>query len=459
MKRLISILLCFAVFALCFAGCAQQEAAEPLFPYKANLDLSTEIIMEDGVFLYAGAFVNYLDFETAQALPYCIRPNCQHNTENCGAWAFGPVDSGGVLTGGDKKFILGDKLYSLEPAKQADNSDLGEPGPEAALKVSRLDGSGERTVGSIKGDALEHLTFTLYDNAAYAITYVKRNETGGNQNPMETYQVCYLTEIDLNKGKVVSETKLLEGYLALASIFWIYNGCAYLRMSVLDEPIDEVWLLELNETYDTASREYHDKLMEAYRVNGWFRMDLSTGEMTPWEDGYPAEYDGPHTAVDHAWDVQPIEVWRDWCLYSENDHLKARNMQTGEEQTIGEEPIGWLNRFTGSIGEDALYYRQNAEDPAWYRYDFDTGEALKIPTAGLDTELKSVLRKTDRYLFAMAAADDSPIGETFCRLDLSKGWNSAEWEKIKIDSYIAGTIKDPETKETRITIKPWDTVG
>lgn len=404
------------------------QEKDVLYPYSTHIeggfrDLSTTV-MEDGMFMWGAFFIHYVDFASGANVYFCPRPTCRHDTYECEAY-WGPMtlEESRSLSS-YFKFIANGRYFSTGATVMQESKEVDGFVPVTELKVSRLDRTGEKTIGSFKGAANEAI---LYGNSMYIFTVIEAEDpehpgSGGfGSAGGDSYSVGYLTEIDLKEEKVVREIKLAEGYGVSAHIWYMYGNNAYLSMTAYSEPVDYLFY-EGEET----QAEYDSRIESAQSVSGWYRMDLTTEEVFSQNHIFPEEYEGTH------YSAMPKAVWKDWCVYEDgHNKLMAQNMKTGEERLIHDGPIHEVdsqNNFN-AVDTTALYYMLAWDDNDLYRYDFESGETTRVTGKDLG-KIVEVFGETDQYLYVRADPYEGDFWK-ICKLDISKGFEDCPWEEMK----------------------------
>ena len=469
MKRIIAVLLSFSL--LCgLTGCAAKtggetpvshgwDGADTLYPHAviAQPGFVDPFAFEQGALITTETQLHYLDFASGQLVPFCFRPNCRHDTEDCNA----------MLSNRIWSFVANNKFYFLDASsvRAVYDKELENYVGEIDLYVSSLNGSDEKKVTSFRMDmsmndgslvplphmfsALTHLV--LYGNSAFVFYRLRRNpypepkpgEPTVQNDPEDFYGHCYVTEIDLKTDKVVRTEILNTGYGPELTPVCAYGGGIYLWRWQHDEPV----LTSVSgatvyfEGEVLSVDEYFDVIRER-RTETNVRYDIVTGEMELRDDLYPDEYGGPRVEWDGK--LRPKLMLRgaagDWCVIID-ENIEAYNMATGEVQTLYENiPEEIRNDFlkapaVSQVGDGTLLMLSLSylEEPTRFLYDLKTGESHELgkayDEAGDEVMLPAICGQNGDYLYGIACyASGQVIG--YGRFDVSDGYDKPKFEMM-----------------------------
>lgn len=476
MKRIIAVLLIFSL--LCgLTGCATKtggetpvshdwNGADTLYPHAVITQplVNDPFAFEQGALITTETQLHYLDFASGQLVPFCFRPNCQHNSEDCNSMRSKRIWS----------FVANNKFYYLDgsSARAVYDDELESYVGEIDLYVSLLNGSDEKKVTSLRTDMYiagdEVMLFlnvpgisqlVLYGDSAFIFYTLQRSpysipepgQTDKHDDPEDFYGHFYVTEIDLKTDKVVRTEVLNTGYSPRTEAVCAYGGGIYLWLSQYDEPV--LTSLSTATVYFEGEvlsvDEYFDVIRERLTETN-VRYDIVTGEMEPRDNLYPDEYGGPLVG-NTIWDgrLLPYLVLRgaagDWCIVRDAD-IKAYNMATGEVQSlyenIPEEVRGSSGKSPGvrQVGDGTLLeiWATHEEKPKMILYDLETKEFHELGNsrneAGEEIFLSEIFGQNGNFLYGVVCGMSSDTGGYpvigYGRFDVSDGYDRPKFEMM-----------------------------
>ena len=222
----------------CFAGCKEEpgkkERKEEI-GQNVTICESNYCIGEDGVLvLENGGLVAFYDYQIEEYLPFCSKPNCKHQTEECGAVA---LAAGTDWIGYHKGAVYycdsrsGTKLYTAD-----------------------LDGENVKQLGTYDHQ-MSWGKKIFYDGHVYLVTNNNRFEEDGSYQGVQTE----LLEIDLENGEARTLIEAREYTRPGYDLLGIFEGKLYYV-----DRIDSNCLMELNlqtgETEKLKKDVYNAKL-------------------------------------------------------------------------------------------------------------------------------------------------------------------------------------------------------
>lgn len=160
MKKHLSIfcLISLIVLTFCFSSCsgdngdnADKDYYDRDYPVKVGLDF-------EGGFLYSDfdeGIIKVFDYESRSLLPFCAKPNCLHNSEDCTA----------VRKYDSYIFIYHNKLYSLFSEVEAIDAAVGRL--KTTVTVSDIDGNNEKVFAKFDGNFETAYPSYIFDGILY----------------------------------------------------------------------------------------------------------------------------------------------------------------------------------------------------------------------------------------------------------------------------------------------------
>ena len=429
------------------------DGTDTLYPYAVIAHPGLlPFAFERGALITTETQLHYLDFSSGQVLPFCFRPNCRHDTEDCNAKTSKRTDS----------FMANNKLYFLDlsSVRAVYDEELKVYAGEIDLYVSSLSGSDEKKIASLRMDMMLDQnsrqllstmapfisTLVLYGDSAFLFYNLVRKSygDGGPDDPENNYGHCYVTEINLKTDKAVRTETLNTGYNPQVEPVCAYGGGIYLWRWQFDEPI--LTSLSTETVYYEGKLmsvdEYFDAIQDLM-VESCVRYDIVTGEMAQRDDLYPDEYDGP--LVDH-WDgtIRPLPEFgllRDWCIINDGD-IKAYHLATGEVRTLYEDlPEKDKTDFRNQpgirqvgVGTMIQIFVPTDEGSLSILYDFETDESHVLGNtfdeSGAEIWISDILGRNGNLLYGWAVRAEDNVVIGYGSFDISDGYDKLRFEMM-----------------------------
>lgn len=309
--------------------------------------------------------IAYVDYETAQQILLCNKPNCKHDSEDCSAVI--PEE----MQMFQQAYLFGDEQYLYLAASPYDNagtttvqtgSDTGEisfsTGADTPPTVYRMnpDGTKREKLYTLQDGTVLEGQFFQDDNYFYTVTKKLESETEGN--------TTYTTGYDKKVIRINMESGKVEDVLSLDTDAVIL-GCygRNLVLGVIDYG-KELTPQEINDT-NTYKEMYENSIYKITSVNvdtkevtpvkeikqsqlhselvkdgylyisyekdtGIHKMDLVAGKETtiPTEKNYCIEYEIDGTLLGQEWNA--AETYHYDFIDSETGEIKECTLQTSE---------------------------------------------------------------------------------------------------------------------------------
>lgn len=261
--------------------------------------------------------IAYVDYETAQQILLCNKPNCNHDSEDCSAVL--PEE----MLFSQQTYLFGDGQYLYLAASPYDNAGTMEvetsssadgiyfqtssEEPPTLYRIN-LDGTSREKLYTFQDGTILEGQFFCDDNYFYTVTKKLESETEGNT----TYTAAYdkkLVRIDRESGKE-------EDVLSLdtdAAILGCYGRNMILGVTDYGKELTEKEIAD-DATFRAA---YENSVYKITSVN------IDTKEVTPLKEIKQSQL--------HS------ELLKEGCLYisyEKDTGIEKMNLATGEQTTI-----------------------------------------------------------------------------------------------------------------------------
>lgn len=236
MKRILTLIICICLI-LCVCSCA--EKAEPKGSDRPNVISFYDNVYDIGEF--------YMDFQdricfgdlnSFVSLPICSKPNCLHDSPDCGAVGL-PMTTVMIYYGDNLYYFLDTIVQKKDGGNEYEYS--------CELYKCDLNGENRKKINTLpagfSNDSPEAII--LDGSTVYFIAAKPTIENGGVSKNMP----YYLCKYDLAANEFSEIGKICEGYHSSCVLLGVFEGRIYFRYSSYPELVEKTDLDFWNSIY------------------------------------------------------------------------------------------------------------------------------------------------------------------------------------------------------------------
>lgn len=222
MKRIVTLLIC-----ICLLLCSCAEKGEPKGSDRPNIISFFDNVYDIGEF--------YMDFQdricfgdlnSFVSLPICSKPNCLHDSSDCGAVGLSMTTV--VIYYGDSLYYFLDTIVQKKGGENEYNCEL--------YKCS-LNGENRKKISALPpGFSTDYSMPKILDGSTVYFIAAKPTLENGSTSKNMPYYLC---SYDLATNEFNEIAKLCEGYYSYAVLLGVFNGRIYFRHSSYPELVEK----------------------------------------------------------------------------------------------------------------------------------------------------------------------------------------------------------------------------